>query len=323
MRSAGDIPTVPHSSPAEPRLVPWHDQIDRPGPARDLTFRTSDGLELRGRWQESPDADATVVLVHGFSATRDDKAVCAFARGMIEEGLNALTYDARGHGASEGQCGVGTTEHLDVAAAVDHASEAGLPIVLVGVSMGAVAVLNYLASQVVSDTNIAGAVLVSAPSRWRMKVSPVGMLTAALTRTPPGRFIAARSLRVRVAPRWRVGEIPESVVQRIAFPLAIVHGTGDRLLAVLHGRRLHASAGGPSRLEVVKGMGHGIDDRCQSAALESIKWILGPGAQPHHQASPTTPGPVCATITGPKVPTNDVTGSTSALTLPRRVSASS
>jgi alpha-beta hydrolase superfamily lysophospholipase len=251
---------------------------------QEVCLRTTDGLRLVGRWHPREEAAATAVLVHGFSASRDDAGLCALASDIDEMGLNVLTYDARGHGGSEGHCGVGSTEHLDVACAVEQAAGAGLPIVLVGVSMGAVAVVNYLASDTERLSDVAGAVLVSAPARWRMQVSPLGILTAALTRTRVGRFVAARRMGVRVAHSWRVGEAPETAVRRIALPLAIVHGTGDRLLAVVHGRQLHASAAGPSRLDVVDGMGHGIDALCRRAALESVAWILALKSQ----ADPTT-----------------------------------
>jgi len=250
----------------------------------EVPLHTADGLELRGRWHTAPDARATAVLVHGFSATRDDEALCSLARDLLSSDLNVLTYDARGHGGSEGQCGVGSTEHLDVACAVQYASEAGPPVVIVGISMGAIAVVNYLATDPTGPLLAAGAVLVSAPARWRMRVSPLGILTAALTRTRPGRYVAARRLRVRVARRWKTGETPEAAVRRIGLPLAIVHGAGDRLLAVVHGRQLHASAAGPSRLDVVDGMGHGIDDLCRGATLESVRWVLSLGAP----LSPTT-----------------------------------
>jgi pimeloyl-ACP methyl ester carboxylesterase len=243
----------------------------------DVVLRTADGLALAGRWQTAQSPRATAVLVHGFSAGRDDKAVCALARDLVGEHLNVLTYDARGHGGSEGHSGVGSTEHLDVACAVERASEAGLPVVLIGVSMGAVAVVNFLDRHAGATALVVGAVLVSAPARWRMRISPVGVLAAALTRTRPGRFVAARRLRVRIAHRWRTGDPPEHVVKRIGLPLAVVHGRGDRLLAVVHGRQLHASAAGPSRLDLVEGMGHGIDDSCRKAALESVRWILDLG----------------------------------------------
>jgi uncharacterized protein len=240
----------------------------------ELALLTADGVQLRGRLRASHRARATVVLAHGFSASCEDKSVCELADDLFREGLDVLTYDARGHGGSEGHCGVGSTEHLDVKCAVERACESGLPVVLIGISMGAVAVVNYLATEPIAAARVAGAVLVSAPAKWRMRVSAVGILTAALTQTRLGRYIAARRLGVRVARRWRVGEPPQSAVRRISLPLAIVHGTGDRLLAVVHGRQLHESAGGPSRLDVVSGMGHGVDDPCRKVAVDSVRWIL-------------------------------------------------
>jgi pimeloyl-ACP methyl ester carboxylesterase len=253
-----------------------------------LDLVTSDGLHLRGRWNGADtEAIASVVLVHGFSASQDDEGIRALALDLAAAGYDVLTYDARGHGESEGWCGVGSTEHIDVACAVTAAAGRGRPVVLVGVSMGGVAVASYLAGARPEERpGVVGAVLVSTPSRWRMRVSPVGILTALLTRTRLGRWVASRRLRVRIAPGWRVGEPLETAVERIEVPLAVVHGTGDRLLALEHGRRIHASAAGPSRLELVEGMGHGIDGPSRHTAVGAVAWVLSSwGAAPT-----TTPG---------------------------------
>jgi alpha-beta hydrolase superfamily lysophospholipase len=228
-----------------------------------------------------------VVVVHGFSASQDDAGIRGLAEDLSAAGYEVLTYDARGHGESEGWCGVGSTEHIDVACAVAAAAERGLPVVLVGVSMGGVAVASYLAGAAAAARgDVVGGVLVSTPARWRMRVSPVGIVTALLTRTRPGRWVASRQLRVRIAPRWRVGEPLERAVERIEVPLAVVHGTGDRLLSLEHGRRLHASAAGPSRLELVEGMGHGIDGPSRHTTVGAVAWVLSSaGAAPT-----TTPG---------------------------------
>lgn len=247
---------------------------------------TADGVRLQACWTTTAHqpALATVVLVHGFSASYRDEGVQNLARQLAEAGHDVLSYDARGHGESEGWCGVGSTEHRDVACAVTVAAAHHTPVVLVGVSMGGVAVAGYLADtegspsdsaeRVPPSTAVAGAVLVSTPSRWQMRVSPVGLLTALLTRTGPGRWVASRRLRVRISPDWRVGEPLESLVERIDLPLAVVHGTSDRLLAQEHGRRLHASAAGPSRLELVEGMGHGIDEPSLAATVGAVSWVL-------------------------------------------------
>ncbi len=251
-----------------------------------IELQTADGLRLCARWHEARDgALATVVVVHGFSASQDDPGVCELAKDLSTAGYQVLTYDARGHGASEGSCGVGSTEHFDVACAVEAARHRDLAIVLVGVSMGGVAVAGYLADASAEDrADVAGAVLVSAPARWRMRASPVGLITALLTRTGLGRWVASRRLRVRISPSWTVGEPLESLLVRIAAPLAVVHGTGDRLLGQEHGRRLQASAAGPSRLQLVEGMGHGIiHGPSRHATVGAVGWVLSSA-----RAFPTT-----------------------------------
>lgn len=245
-----------------------------PDSAEDVFLHTSDGLRLSGLAHRSAEAPATVIVVHGFAASKTDNAVCALVTDLDAAGYNVLSYDARGHGESEGLCSVGTREHLDVASAIDHAAAWDSPVVLVGISMGAVAVVAHLADRSALTTGVVGAVLISAPARWRMRVSGVGLLTALLTRTIPGRWATARWLRVRVSRRWRVGEPPEDGVRRITIPLAIVHGRGDRILASLHGQKLEAAAAGVTRLELVEDMGHGIDEAGRRAAAGAVAWIL-------------------------------------------------
>lgn len=245
------------------------------GPApRRVTLHTVDGVTLEGCWRSGADPRAVVVLVHGFAASHADRRVRELADRLHGEGFDVLAYDGRGHGGSGGECAVGSREHLDVASATEWVAGWGLPVVLVGVSMGAAAVVRHLACSTPATVEVAGAVLVSGPACWRMRVSPVGLLTAGLTRTAPGRWAAARWLRVRVEPGWRTGETPESMLARVPVPVAVVHGAGDRLLAPSHGRRLHSAAAGRSRLEVVEGMGHGLDGLGIAAAADAVRWVL-------------------------------------------------
>ena len=251
-----------------------------------VDLRTADGIDLQGHWYCCHPATAVVVLVHGFSGGSADAAISQLAAVLHASGFEVLTYDARGHGASGGRSAVGSMEHLDVACAAAQATRRGLPVVLLGISMGAIGVVRHLTTSEEALRGITGAVLVSGPARWRMRVSAVGLFTAALTRTPPGRWAAARWLGVRVQPGWRVGEPPESMMRRVRVPVAVIHGADDRLLAPAHGESLHHCAGGPSRLDLVAGMGHGLGDSSQSAAVSAVRWVLktasvlGPEAVP-------------------------------------------
>src|SRR3954469_2238102 len=140
------------------------------------TLRTEDGLHLPARWWHADHARAVVVLVHGFTASKDDPAVGAVAERMRAAGYDVISYDARGHGASAGLSTLGDMERHDVAAAVDAARPRGMPLILVGASMGAIAVLRHAAE----CEGLAGVVTVSSPSRWELPRNWRSVLAAGL-----------------------------------------------------------------------------------------------------------------------------------------------
>lgn len=232
---------------------------------------TTDDVMLSGRrWLAEGAPTASIVLVHGFTSSADDPAVCAVAETLQAEGLDVVSYDARGHGLSGGESTLGDLEVHDVAAAVQVARERAEATVLVGASMGAIAVLRYAAT----DPTLAGVVSVSCPSRWRLPLNPVGLLSATLTRTPPGRWVAERLLRVRVSARWTNPPPPANLVPDIAAPLALVHGTADRFIQPRDAEELYEAARDPRRLELVEGMGHAFDAAALPSIVASVRWAL-------------------------------------------------
>ena len=234
-------------------------------------LHTSDGFILAERsWSPSSPPRGAVVLAHGFSASKDEPAVVAVAEALRDAGLHVVSYDARGHGQSEGDCTLGDLERLDVAAAVASARLHSPRIVLVGASMGAIAVLRYA----VTDADLAGVVSVSSPAAWRVPRTARSLLAAGLTRTAPGRWVAARRLKLRISPRWSNPEPPGRLAARLACPLAIVHGDSDRFISAREADALYSSAVGPRCLHVVPGMGHAFEPAAIPAIVESVDWIL-------------------------------------------------
>src|SRR5436305_9982864 len=196
-----------------------------------MTFLgTDDGIQLALReWPASPEAGrarATVVLVHGLAATKDNLELVSVADALCKRAFDVLAYDARGHGESGGICTLGDDERLDVAAAVAHARLSGLPVIVVGASMGGIAVLRHAAD----DPDLAGVVTVSAPADWRLHRSPGTLLPTGMIRTRLGRAFAARLFRVRLSPHWTNPESPRTLAGRVASPLAVVHGERDRFI---------------------------------------------------------------------------------------------
>ncbi len=235
---------------------------------------TSDRVSLAGRcWGADESAEAGVVLVHGFAATCDQPAVVTVAEELSRHGLFVISYDARGHGRSGGHCTLGDHEQHDVAAAVEVARNGGRPVVLVGASMGAVAVLRYAASAGV-DPDLAGVVSVSSPARWTMPLNGRAMIAAGLTRTRLGRLLARRHLRVRLASTWRRSEPPAELVSRVQVPVAVVHGQRDRFIPLRDAYRLFEAAAEPRSIEVVPAMGHAYDDAAVPAVVRAVAWAL-------------------------------------------------
>ena len=249
-----------------------------PRDTRPLTLCTADGLSLAADVWATPEPPASaVVLVHGFTAHRRDPSVVAAAHELRAAGHAVVSYDMRGHGQSEGLCTLGDRERFDVAAATAAARDLAPQVVLVGASLGAIAVLRYA----VDDPSLAGVVTVSSPARWRLR-SPRAALAAVLTRTGAGRRLA-RHLGARLDTTWRWSEPPDALAARLAVPLAVVHGTGDRFMPAGEAEILHA-AGAParSRLDLVPDMGHAFCARGLDTIADAVDWCLGrhPVAQP-------------------------------------------
>lgn len=242
----------------------------------DLSLLTADGLSLPARWWSGDRGDSVVVLVHGFTSSVDDPALVRLAETLRAAGHDVLAYTARGHRGSEGLCTLGDRERLDVEAAVAEAKGRTTRVVVLGASMGAIAALRYAAT----DPSLAGVVSLSAPARWRFPWRPPAMLGALLSRTRLGRRLAARFLGVRIHPRWDSPPPPSVVARSITVPMAVVHGTADRVVAAGEAPLLSAAAAGRSRLALVPKMGHAFDPRGLPALRAAVAWVLGPAAQP-------------------------------------------
>jgi alpha-beta hydrolase superfamily lysophospholipase len=236
----------------------------------DATLRTEDGLHLPARWWYAEDPRATVVLVHGFTASKDDPALGAVAEQLQSAGYDVISYDARGHGASAGLSTLGDMERHDVAAAVNTARPRGRPVVLVGASMGAIAVLRHAAE----CADLSGVVTVSSPARWQVPRTWRSILAVALTQTRGGRALTARRLGARVSPSWTWSDPPITLVEKITAPIAFIHGARDRFILPKSAAELYEAAPEPRRLEIVPGMGHAYDPAGTAAIIGAIDWVL-------------------------------------------------
>ncbi len=229
-----------------PRLeVPALDQVLPGLDAREVRFRTDDGLTLEG-WLVPSSNGAAVVLVHGFGDNREELAFEAQA--LAAKGFGVLLIDLRAHGRSEGErTTYGDLERGDVRAAM---TVLGLPpgrIGLLGFSMGSTAVARAAA----------------------LKPHPGAVMLAGATTSATafcadeakgwGWFDGPICLGVMRHDGLDVEGL--SVVSRVreleGTPLLIVHGELDPLVPVLRARQLFDAAGEPKRLLVIDGGVHG------------------------------------------------------------------
>jgi len=236
--------------------------------------RTVDGVALSVRATAAPgdERDTSVVVAHGFGASKDDPRVDGVVRALHDAGFAVVSYDARGHGWSGGASTLGVYERHDVAAATDVARELAPRVVLVGASMGAIAVLGHAAS----GDDVAGVVTVACPAAWTLPRNARGVLAAAMTQTRVGRSFARRRMAVRIAPGVDRGDPPFVLVQTVNVPVAVVHGDGDPFIGIDAAERIADHAGGPTRLVVVPGLAHAFDPVriAGPGVVDAVEWVL-------------------------------------------------
>ncbi len=132
--------------------------------AESVCFKSEDGLCIHGSWlPASAPARGVIVLAHGQGGNRSH--MLPRAAFLVHAGYHVLAIDLRAHGESEGNYMTpGFAEARDVLGAAHFARrrEKNLPIVLMGYSYGAVAVLHAGAQGEGVSAVIADAAFVSA-----------------------------------------------------------------------------------------------------------------------------------------------------------------
>lgn len=216
------------------------------GPAEAVWFVSADGTRLRGWFVPAkgrPSEEAlTVVHIHGNAGSM--RSHIAFSDHLPRAGFNLFIFDFRGYGESEGRPTSRGPLIEDAKAAVGAVRARpdvdGTKVALFGQSLGGGIAINVLAE----DEELLGAALESPISSWRFAAA------TALGGESPSWFwrgLAALLIGDHLSPLEAVATIDR--------PILIVHGDGDRIVPVVHGRRL-AEAGPTVELVEIAGGDH-------------------------------------------------------------------
>lgn len=215
----------------------------------DVSFRTGDGLTLRGWWIPGTQ-NRTIVMIHGLSNNRREPLDKA---GYLHQaGYNLLVFDLRGHGQSDGDgTTMGLREPMDVQAAVAEARHLDPgPIALFGYSLGAaIAVeegaVNPDVAAVVEDSGFSSVGEVFLARFTEMTRLPNVPLAA------PAVAFGTLDLGTSL---WNVA--PVVTATDLHKPLLAIVPDADTIVPPAEGLALFRAAAGPKVLLEVPGAGH-------------------------------------------------------------------
>jgi pimeloyl-ACP methyl ester carboxylesterase len=182
--------------------------------AQPVSVTTADGLALVTR-QIGPDvADLTVILLHGLLGDRHSWRHQMRHLTSRHSDIRVIAYDQRGHGRSGRGCALTNTLGQlarDLDAVIDTTTPTG-HIVLVGHSMGAMTILQYLQHHQSRNTHrITGVALIATAAAditrhglGRLLAAPLAGRACALAARLPASTEAVRISAVRATePLWR------------------------------------------------------------------------------------------------------------------------
>ena len=239
-----------------------------------VSFKTSDGLTLKGWFLPSPTADQrTLIMCHGWG---DNKGELLKQTHFLNEtgGFNLLYFDFRSHGESEGKITtVGGLETMDFDAAVSwlRANKPALAgrVGVFGVSMGAAVTVAAMPDH----PDLRCAVVESPFSDYRGVVRRWSWNHLKVPRFPLV-DLSLWMLRRRVGDPHIDKFNPFEAAPRIApRPLLVIGGENDRLMPVGDVTRVFNAAREPKQLWIVPGAYHA---KCrEAAALEYDTRVTG------------------------------------------------
>jgi fermentation-respiration switch protein FrsA (DUF1100 family) len=229
--------SAPSHRPQE--LTPTDVRLDY----REVSFKSTDGLELAGWWVPGNDPSRAVVLVSGIEGDKSDRHIVKTASVYAGAGYGVLMIDLRAQGRSEGErVTMGYKEVRDVRGALSWLNERGFvpgEVILHGFSLGGATVL-----RAAPESGVAAVVEESAyadlPLILRQQLPKASGLPSFFT---PGIFLMGK-LFLGIDP-WAVR--PEEDARRLCeegVRLLIIHSKDDEAVTFEHAERIRNACPG-------------------------------------------------------------------------------
>jgi dipeptidyl aminopeptidase/acylaminoacyl peptidase len=217
----------------------------------DVSFKTADGLTLRGWYIPTPQAtEKTVILLHGYPA---DKGNILPVLAFLHSDFNLLLFDFRYLGKSEGSYSTaGAKEIEDLLAAIRYLKSRGIDEVGVwGFSMGGAVALMAIErapeiKAVVSESSYAS----------------LGQMALQLFRLPFLNYPIAYliGLWAKIFLGIDVADVsPAEKVRNASIPILLIHSSADTVIPFSHARALEQALAKNGRAEswFTHGSAHG------------------------------------------------------------------
>lgn len=215
----------------------------------------NDEVVIRGEYHPVPNPKGCVIMAHGFAQNR--YILVPQEQIFRKMGFSTVLFDQRAFGESEVEvCTFGVEEAKDVVSLLNYVREnfnESLPILLFGVSMGAATVMNAL-----KYTEDVYALI--ADSGFQSFQAAVKFLHHSLRL---GAWSEHQEKAVeRELKKLRItfeDNNPYNVIQDKNLPICILHGTGDEVIPMDHGRALYSVCRhSGSALELFEDKGHAL-----------------------------------------------------------------
>jgi pimeloyl-ACP methyl ester carboxylesterase len=219
--------------------------------AESVRVRTEDGLSL-GAWViPRANAGMTVVMHHGYAGSRSD--LLGEAEHLAARPIELVLADFRGCGEADGALTtIGLREALDVKATWELARKRapGRPVVLLGQSMGAAAILRAIAFHGVRPDGI----VLEAPFDTMLRTVGHRFSAMGLPAFPLANLLVLWG-------GWHIGHDgfahnPAEYARAVACPALVLVGDRDRRVSVDDAERVHAALPGWKRMKVFRDGGH-------------------------------------------------------------------